>query len=204
MLESLWEQGMQNCSTDENKLRIQQACMATGLVDERIKLWIYSRNRKKRKTDEGQSKQKKLCCSTSKASISSKGVTHNVAGNLKEDASEELGSEWNRQAQGEQSQASSSSDGEMDRVTADIPVQNSDKDSHQERVAHLIQCIEDKVQELQACSCDVIFMVYNHGSGCISTTGTMKGLDFLRSQDPGIHFQFAAAVSDPSCDYALN
>ncbi|XP_035796938.2 uncharacterized protein LOC111585092 isoform X3 [Amphiprion ocellaris] len=70
ILESLWTQGMQNCSTDENKLKIQQASVATGLVDERIKSWIYSRNRKKKRDDEGQSKAKKSCSTASNARIS--------------------------------------------------------------------------------------------------------------------------------------
>ncbi|KAK2861874.1 hypothetical protein Q5P01_001407 [Channa striata] len=80
ILESLWAQGMQNCSTDENKLKIQQASTATGLVDERIKLWIYCRNRKKRRDVEGKSKKAKSS-STTAATIPSDDVTRN---NLKE------------------------------------------------------------------------------------------------------------------------
>ncbi|XP_040014592.1 uncharacterized protein LOC120807032 isoform X3 [Xiphias gladius] len=66
ILESLWTQGMQNCSTDENKLKIQQASIATGLVDERIKLWIYCRNRKRKRDDGRQPKRKKSCSTTTK------------------------------------------------------------------------------------------------------------------------------------------
>lgn len=61
-----------------------------------------------------------------------------------------------------------------------------------------------QVQELQECDCDVIVLVYNHNSRYLSTTGTPRGLDFLRSQDPGIDFQFAAALSASSWDYILN
>ncbi|XP_023150235.2 uncharacterized protein LOC111585092 isoform X2 [Amphiprion ocellaris] len=198
ILESLWTQGMQNCSTDENKLKIQQASVATGLVDERIKSWIYSRNRKKKRDDEGQSKAKKSCSTASNARISTEDVTQN------QDRTEEADSECSRQGQEGPSQDSSSSDEYVNRTTETDPsVQDSDKDSQQGAAASLIQVVEGKVQELHACNCDVIVLVYNHSSRCLSTTGTLKGLDFLSSQNPGIDLQFAAAVSVSSCDYAL-
>ncbi|XP_071375595.1 uncharacterized protein [Centroberyx affinis] len=202
ILESLWAQGMQNCSSNENKLKVQQAAVATGLVDERVKLWIYHRNRKKRREDGGPTQRKQLCPSTTKASISTKGMTHNVAGKISQDVAEELDSNWTRQGQKDPDQDASSEE-ETDAAATDLPLENPDKDSHQEAATRLIQSVEEKVQELQACNCEVIFMVYNQSSGVLSTTGTAKGLNFLNSQNPGIHLQFATAVSNSSSDYTL-
>ncbi|XP_069547080.1 uncharacterized protein [Brachyistius frenatus] len=200
MLESLWVQGMQNCSTDENKLKIQQASVATGLVDERIKTWIYCRNRKKRRDDGGQSKGKKSCSTTANARISTE-----VSEKMNQGDIEEVDSECSRRGQRASGQDSSSSDEEMTRATEpDLPVQDSDKESQQGTAACLIRSIEETVQELQACNCDVIVLVYNHSSRCLSTTGTLKGLDFLSSQNPGIDLQFAAALSVSSGDCTLN
>lgn len=64
---------------------------------------------------------------------------------MNQDASEELDTQWTRPGQRDKIQDSSSSDEEMDRVTADLPVQNSDKDSQEETVARLIKCVEEKV-----------------------------------------------------------
>ncbi|XP_047437989.1 PRELI domain containing protein 3B isoform X1 [Mugil cephalus] len=183
ILESLWAQGMQNCSTNENKLKIQQASLATGLVDERIKCWIYSRNRKKRKDDDGgQSKENKSFSTSTKTETCTEDITNSVFEKMTQDETEEVDSEFSRLAQGEAYQDSSS----------------SDEESQQGAAAQLIRGIEGKVRELQACDCDVIVMVYNHNSRYLSTTGTPRALDFLRSQDPGIDFQFAAALSTSS------
>ncbi|XP_040014590.1 uncharacterized protein LOC120807032 isoform X2 [Xiphias gladius] len=193
---------MQNCSTDENKLKIQQASIATGLVDERIKLWIYCRNRKRKRDDGRQPKRKKSCSTTTKARISTEESTQKVSKKTNQDVVVGVDSDCSRQGQGDPGQDSaSSSDDETNRTTPDLLVQDPGKDSPQETAAHLIQSVEGKVQELHACNCDVIVLVYNHTSGCLSTTGTLKGLDFLSSQNPGIDLQFAAAVSVSSCDY---
>ncbi|XP_029907906.1 uncharacterized protein LOC115359515 isoform X2 [Myripristis murdjan] len=197
ILESLWAQGMQNCSTNENKLKIQEAAVATGLVDERIKVWIYHRNRKKRKEDRGLTKRKQLCPSMAKASISPKGMMSEVV-------AEEVDSKRTSRPGQKEPERDTSLVEETNQATTDLPLEGEDKDSQQETAAHLIQSVEDKIQELQACNCEVIFMVYNHSSGFLSTTGTVKGLDFLNSQNPGIHLQFAATVSNsPSYDNTL-
>ncbi|KAJ3610694.1 hypothetical protein NHX12_022786 [Muraenolepis orangiensis] len=58
-----------------------------------------------------------------------------------------------------------------------------------------------KVHKLHACNCEVVVMVYNHNSGSLYTTGTPKGLDFLNSQNPAVHWQFSSAVSNACTEF---
>ena len=61
-----------------------------------------------------------------------------------------------------------------------------------------------QIPKLQASNCEVLVVVYNQRSGSLYTTGTPNGLEFLNSQNPGIHWQFAGAMSNSSCEYNFN
>ncbi|KAM4614816.1 uncharacterized protein ACJ7VT_010059 [Polymixia lowei] len=201
VLESMWAEGVQNHSSEENKLKVQQVAAATGLVDEQIKVWIYNRNRKK-KVGGGRTKKKRLSGSTNKACSSIKGLTHSDTEKTGQDVFEVVESGGARQEQNDPGQDTSFQEAESSRAIMELPLENQEQ--QQETAAQLIQSVEGKIQKLQDCNCEVLVMVYNQSSGSLYTTGTPKGLDFLTSQNPGIHWQFAGAMSNSSCEYSYN
>ncbi|CAL8298174.1 unnamed protein product [Merluccius merluccius] len=205
----MWAEGVHSHRTETDRLKVKQVAAATGLVVEQVKVWIYNRNRKKRKSGEGQTRRKQPCGALKTQSpVSTEGLTssdvgHTVTpGSPEEATSSGAGGEDSNPdrdlQEPEEGEKSCSSVEQQDKD----PEQDQDQDRRQETATELIQAVEDQVHKLQTCNCEVLVMVYNHNSGSLYTTGTPNGLDFLNSQSPAVHWQFSGAMATNSTEYS--
>ncbi|XP_056148299.1 uncharacterized protein LOC130123196 [Lampris incognitus] len=207
VLESMWAEGVRNYSSEPNKLKVQQVAAATGLVDEQIKVWIYNRNRK-RKAKGGLTKKKQLSVSTKQTSHAVKDLTDGGAGEKDQDVcaeAESIGAQRPQNEPGQDKCLQQDRCLQQDKLscaTVDFPAEH--RDEQQETAAQLIHSVEDKVQKLQACNYEVLVLVYNQSGGSLYTSGTPRGLNFLHSQNPGIHWQFAGAMSNATSENTYN
>lgn len=207
------------------RLRVKQVAAATGLEVEQVKVWIYNRNRKKRKSGEGprkggegptKSTQPSGALQTHGRPAPGGGTSSDVGPTASRGSPEEATSsrpddldsqepepELEQEVEGEGS-FSHSVDRQKKKKDPDLDPEDPDletdqrPDRHQEIATEFIQAVEEQVHKLHTCNCEVAVMVYNHSSGALYTTGTPKGLDFLNSQTPAVHWQFSGAMSNSS------
>ncbi|CAL8255524.1 unnamed protein product [Lota lota] len=209
ILESMWAEGVHSYRSEMDKLKVKQVAAATGLVVEQVKVWIYNRNRKKRKSGEGQTKKEQSICVLKTHRLSTKGMMSSDVGHTtppgspgeaissvagREDSNRDLELQELEEGEG------SSSSVEQQEKEQDQEDQDQDQHQHQEMAIELMQAVEDQVHKLHTCNCEVLVMVYNHKNGSLYTTGTAKGQDFLNSQTPAVHLQFSEAMSNSSTD----
>ncbi|CAL8368548.1 unnamed protein product [Gadus morhua 'NCC'] len=202
ILESLWAEGVHSYRSEMDKLKVKQVAAATGLVVEQVKVWIYNRNRKKRKGGEGQMKREKSSSVLKSHSFSDEGILSSDGGHTTTPGSpvEATCSEAGREDSNRDMDLRELEEGDGSSSSGEQQEKGQDLQQHQERAIEIMQAVEDQVHKLNTCNCEVLVMVYNHHSGSLYTTGTAKGLDFLNSQTPAVHWQFSEAMSNSSSE----